>query len=114
MALQTRLPGNALNVNRLIRGNKCAMILLDSNIVIYLRDPRLSEAIVQQFGNERLNTCNIVIAEVLGFNGLDLTDIHYFEQLFDAMKNHPFNDAVTGRVIELRRMTKMQLPDAII
>lgn len=30
------------------------------------------------------------------------------------MKNHPFNDAVTRKVIELRRLMAIQLPDAII
>lgn len=90
------------------------MILLDSNIVIYLRDPQWGEAIANRLKDERLHTCNVVIAEVLGFHGLEVAETHYFERLFAAMKNHPFNDAVTNKVIELRRIMTIQLPDAII
>ena len=90
------------------------MILLDSNIVIYLRDPILGEKIVGLLQNQRLDTCNIVVAEVLGFNGLENKDARYFVDLFDSMKNHLFNEEVTQKVIDIRRNTSLQLPDAII
>ena len=90
------------------------MILLDSNIVIYLRDPKWGEKIFRQIEGERLATCNVVIAEVLGFKGLEKSDAGYFEQLFVTMKNCEFDDTVTKTVVELRRRYAVQLPDAII
>ena len=90
------------------------MILLDSNIVIYLRDPKWGEKIFRQVQDERLATCNVVIAEVLGFKGLERSDADCFEQLFGAMKNCQFDDRVTKMVIDLRRRHTIQLPDAII
>ncbi len=95
-------------------GKKPGMVLLDSNIVIYLRDPRWGRGIASQLSDERLHTCNVIIAEVLGFNGLETTEAYYFERLFLTMKNHPFNDSVTKKVIELRRIMRIQMPDAII
>lgn len=90
------------------------MILLDSNIVIYLRDPKWGETISRHVGNERLSTCNVVITEVLGFKGLEKIDINYFERLFATMTNHLFDDSVARIVIELRKEYTIQLPDAII
>jgi predicted nucleic acid-binding protein len=90
------------------------MILLDSNIVIYLRNPSWGEKILRQVEDERLATCNVVVAEVLGYKGLGKPDASYFEQLFETMKNCQFDDRVTKMVIELRRRHTIQLPDAII
>jgi predicted nucleic acid-binding protein len=90
------------------------VILLDSNIVIYLRDPRWGEIIANQFNEEGLHTCNVVVAEVLGFKGLEKIDARYFEQLLSTMTNHMFSDVVTDKVVELRKAMTIQLPDAII
>lgn len=90
------------------------MILLDSNILIYLRDPSISGAIAAQLQDSRLHTCNIIVAEVLGYRDIDTTDARYFEDLFVTMKNHAFNDAVTTKVIELRKTLTIELPDALI
>jgi predicted nucleic acid-binding protein len=90
------------------------VILLDSNIVIYLRDPKLGPRITEQLGTHRIDTCNIVVAEVLGFRGLTPTDADYFERLFATMRKYPFDDNVTKTVIDLRRSLSIQLPDAII
>ncbi len=90
------------------------MILLDSNIVIYLRDPQWGEKIFNQIDGERLATCNVIISEVLGFKGLPKADADHFERFFVTMKNFQFDEAVTKMVIELRRRYVIQLPDAII
>lgn len=55
-----------------------------------------------------------IVTEVLGFKGLDEVDARNFGLLFAAMKNHPFNDMVTKKVIEIRKAHAIQLPDAII
>ena len=90
------------------------MILLDSNIIIYLRDPKWGEKIFHQVEATRLATCNVVIAEVLGYKGLEKSDADHFERFFIAMKNFLFDDKVTKMVIDLRKRYAIELPDAII
>lgn len=90
------------------------MILLDSNIVIYLKNPAYTEHIAQQLSGKRLATSNVVVSEVLGYSKLDSSDAHYFTDLFNTMDNLAFNTDVTNKVIEIRKSKNIQLPDAII
>jgi len=90
------------------------MILLDTNIVIYLHNAQLTDEAVAELQNSTLDTCNIIIAEVLGYKSIDLEDAKYFKDLFVTMRNHIFDEAVTVKVIELRQTTNIKLPDAII
>jgi len=90
------------------------MILLDTNVVIYLHDNMLEESLIEKLRNSALDTCNIIVAEVLGFKYIDQEEARYFENLFSTMNNHLFNKEVTAKVIELRRTTDIKLPDAII
>jgi predicted nucleic acid-binding protein len=90
------------------------MILLDTNTIIYLRNNQLSDNLIDVLRNSALNTCNIIVAEVLGYKDMDQEDESYFKDLFDNMKNHVFNKETTEKVIELRRTNNIKLPDAII
>jgi predicted nucleic acid-binding protein len=90
------------------------MILLDTNTIIYLRNNQLSDNLIEVLRNSALNTCNIIVAEVLGYKDMDQEDESYFKDLFDNMKNHAFNKETTEKVIELRRTNNIKLPDAII
>ena len=90
------------------------MILLDTNIVIYLHGAQLEDGVADKLRSSSLDTCNIIIAEVLGYKSIDPEDVRYFEDLFAAMNNHIFDEEVTNKVIELRQTTNIKLPDAII
>lgn len=90
------------------------MILLDTNIVIYLHGGHLEDEVVVKMRSSSLDTCNIIVAEVLGYKFIDPGDIKYFEALFSAMNNRLLDKEVTSKVIELRRTTSIKLPDAII
>jgi predicted nucleic acid-binding protein len=90
------------------------VVLLDSNIVIYLRDPTRGESISKRLDTILLATCNVVIAEVLGAKDLGKQDAYYFAQLFATMNNHPFDEKVTSIVVEIRKATEIQLTSAII
>ena|SRR5487761_1280875 len=90
------------------------MILLDTNILIYLHGAQLQDEVADKLRNSILDTCNIIIAEVLGYKSIDPEDVKYFEDLFATMKNHIFDKTVTDKVIELRQTTNIKLPDAII
>jgi predicted nucleic acid-binding protein len=90
------------------------MILLDTNVVIYLHDNMLDDSLIEKLRNSSLDTCNIIVAEILGYRRIDKEDARYFENLFSTMNNHLFNKEVTTKVIELRRTINIKLPDAII
>lgn len=90
------------------------MILLDSNIIIYLRDVRYTEKIAMGLRGKRLYTCNIIMVEVLGYKGLTAADSLGFADLFSTMNNVPFDEAITKQVIAIRKTTNIQLADAII
>lgn len=90
------------------------MILLDTNVVIYLHGSNLDKKLVDKLRNSTLDTCNIIIAEVLGYRFIDPEDAQYFEDLFVTMHNHIFDKEITNKVIELRQAISIKLPDAII
>ena len=90
------------------------MVLLDSDIVLYLRDPKWGEALAHRLDNIRMATCNVIVTEVLGLRGMDKSDAFYFAELFAAMNNLPFDEEVVRHVIELRRTLNIQLPGAIV
>jgi predicted nucleic acid-binding protein len=90
------------------------VILLDSNVVIYLRHPEFGTKIIELLADKDAQTCNIIMAEVLGFKDLNDEDTGYFKALFTSMKNHQFDARVTQAVIDIRRSLAIELPDAII
>lgn len=90
------------------------MILLDTNVVIYLHGADLDDTVATTLRNSTLGTCNVIVAEVLGYRFTDPRDAKYFEDLFATMNNHTFDKEVTNKVIELRQTMTIKLPDAII
>jgi toxin FitB len=106
--------GSVSRERRVTHGKKSKVILLDSNVVIYLRNPNTSGLIIEKLNNQSLHTCNVIVAEVLGFSKLSEEDEKYFQAFFDSLRNHPFDKHVTDKTIEIRRSYSVQLPDAII
>lgn len=90
------------------------MILLDTNVVIYLHGAVLDDAVADRLRDSTLDTCNIIIAEVLGYKLIEPEDAKYFKDLFGTMRNHLFDKEVTNKAIELRQTINIKLPDAII
>lgn len=90
------------------------MILLDTNVVIYLHGAMLEDSVADKLRNSTLDTCNIIVAEVLGYKRMEPEDAEYFKSLFGTMRNHLLDKEVTNKVIELRQKTNIRLPDAII
>jgi predicted nucleic acid-binding protein len=85
------------------------VILLDSNIVIYLVDPRVGSKIANQLKGSGMATCNIVKSEVLGYKDLTVLEDEHFRNLFRDMRSYPFDDLVNEKVIELRRSIKYRV-----
>lgn len=90
------------------------MIKLYTYLVIYLHGANLDSSVEKMLQNFNLDTCNIIIAEVLGYKFIDPEKTTYFEELFATMKNHIFDKVVIDKVIELRQTTSIKLPNAII
>ena len=90
------------------------MLLLDSNIVIYLHGGKLDHEAVGVIRSNQLATSNIIVAEVLSYSYTTKIDLNYFKEFFLRSKNFPFDEAVTKKVVELRTTTSIKLPDAII
>ena len=90
------------------------MILLDTNVLIYLRNGQLDDNIVQSLRTMKLDTCNVIIAEILSYPLTEINNAKFFNLLFATMHNYSFDSAVTVKAIELKRATSIRLPDAII
>ena len=90
------------------------MVLLDADIILFLRDPVWGERLAKKMDNIRLATCNAVVAEVLSLGALDKSDAFYFTELFAAMNNLPFDEEVTKHTVEIRRAHTIPLPEAIV
>lgn len=90
------------------------MILLDSNVVIYLFRPATRELIGERLRGQAMATCNVVRAEVLGYPALAEADEQELRDFLDALPNLVFDEAVTETVIAIRRNHRIPLPDAII
>lgn len=54
------------------------MILLDTNVVIYLHGADLDDTAATTLRNSNLDTCNVIVAEVLGYRFADTTDEKIF------------------------------------
>ena len=90
------------------------MILLDSDIVIYLFKAQTRDLIARQLRDGAIATCNLVKAEVLGYPGLSEADVGELRGFFGSLTNFAFDEEVTEAVIAIRRRLRLPLPDAII
>src|SRR5690606_12074681 len=90
------------------------MILLDSNIVIYLFKSQTRDLIACKLHDEAIASCNLVRSEVLGYPGLSEADVGELRGFFCSFTNFSFDEEVTEAVIAIRRRLRLPLPDAII
>ncbi|MEO7461912.1 MAG: type II toxin-antitoxin system VapC family toxin, partial [Ferruginibacter sp.] len=90
--------------------------LIDTNVIIdYTSNlmPGNGTAFVENIFNTAFNTSVIVKIEVLGYNDAPVK-IKLLEEFLASATIFPPDDAVTQKTIELRRIKKMKLGDAII
>ena len=89
------------------------MVLLDTNIVIYVlstRSPELAARVLAQ--DVAVNW--VVRIETLGWHHLAEDDRRRFERFFDAITTLPMDEAVYTETIRLRKAHRVQLPDALV
>jgi predicted nucleic acid-binding protein len=91
-------------------------MLVDSNVIIDYVSNRIPEKSAKQldiYFNSNFSVSIISKIEVLGFNTLDyeLVQLESFIQLSSIVY---IDEAVADKTIEIRRMKRIKLPDAII
>jgi predicted nucleic acid-binding protein len=91
-------------------------MLVDSNVIIDYVSNRIPEKSAKQLDNYFNSNFSVSIIskiEVLGFNTLDyeLEQLESFIQLSSIVY---IDEAVADKTIEIRRMKRIKLPDAII
>lgn len=87
------------------------MICFDTNVVIYLGNQTLDEAIV---GSELICYASISRIEALGYPDILAAQEQRIKELFDTMIEIPLNTAIIQIAVRLRQLKKMSLGDAIV
>jgi predicted nucleic acid-binding protein len=90
--------------------------LIDTNVIIdYTRNSfdQKAEAFIEPIFNTDFNISVIVKIETLGFN--DVPDkMGLLTEFINTANIIPLNDAITQQTIDLRKVKKLKLADAII
>ena len=87
------------------------MILLDSNIFIYLANGMLERKIII---DKDIAHASITKIEALGFSRIHANELLLLETLFEESYNLPLTEDIVERAIKLRQAKSMSLGDAII
>jgi predicted nucleic acid-binding protein len=87
------------------------MIILDSNVFIYLANGTLDRKTIS---NEDISHASITKIESLGFPRIHANELLLLEILFDESYDLPLTDDIVDRAIKLRQVKNMSLGDAII
>ena len=90
--------------------------LIDTNVIIDFATnlfPDNGTAFVENIFNTAFNTSVVVKIEVLGYNDAPAR-MHLLEEFIASATIFPLDDAITQKTIELRRIKKIKLGDAII
>ncbi|SRR6266550_3861599 len=87
------------------------MIILDSNVFIYLANGTLDRKIIS---DEDISHASITKIESLGFPRIHANELLLLEILFGESYNLPLIDDIVERAVKLRQVKNMSLGDAII
>lgn len=87
------------------------MVILDTNIFIYLANGTLDRLLVS---NLDIAHASVVRIEALGYTQLPVNELLLLVALFEASYNVPLSDAIVERAIKLRQARRMALGDAIV
>ena len=91
-------------------------MLVDSNVIIDYVSNRIPEKSAKQldiYFNSNFSVSIISKIEVLGFNTLDY-EMEQLESFIQLSSIVYMDEAVADKTIEIRRMKRIKLPDAII
>ncbi|MGI9027326.1 MAG: type II toxin-antitoxin system VapC family toxin [Candidatus Saccharimonadales bacterium] len=87
------------------------MIILDTNIFIYLAKNKLESHFV---ANKDIAHASIVKIEALGYGQISANELLLLKSLFSESYNLPLTDLIVERAVTLRQLKRMSLGDAIV
>lgn len=88
-------------------------VILDSNIIIYLSQKKLSINEVFE-DNKRYNISLITYMEILSYNFPSKEEENFIRKLLSLFRIIDINMTIAKEVIKLKKKRKIKLPDAII
>ncbi len=92
---------------------RMVMVFLDSNTIIYL-SKELIEIETLFSDNEEYAVSVITYMEVLGYDFDSNEEREFIEELLSSLTIIYIDEAISNKVIELKKIIKIKLPDAII
>jgi predicted nucleic acid-binding protein len=88
-------------------------ILIDSNIMIYLSQDKLSiDEVFKEDGKYYISLISYM--EILSYNFTSKIEEDFIKKLLSLFEVVEINKAIAKRVIALKKVRKIKLPDAII
>lgn len=87
------------------------MVLLDSNIFIYLANGSLKRKLLEK---EDIGYASISKIETLGFSDLQANEQLLLKSLFDEAYPFALTDSIIDLAINLRQLRKLSLGDSIV
>ncbi|HEX9153522.1 MAG TPA: type II toxin-antitoxin system VapC family toxin [Candidatus Saccharimonadales bacterium] len=87
------------------------MIILDSNIFIYLASGVLNRKVIS---DEDISHTSITKIECLGFSRIHANELLLLEALFGESYDLPLTGGIVKKAIQLRQARNMSLGDSII
>jgi predicted nucleic acid-binding protein len=87
------------------------MIILDSNIFIYLANGMLDRKVII---DKDISHASITKIESLGFSRIHVNELLLLEVLFSESYDLPLTEGIVERAIKLRQAKSMSLGDALI
>ena len=87
------------------------MIILDTNVFIYLANGMLYRNVIAE---KDVSHASITKVEALGFSSIPVNELLLLEALFDESYVLPLTDSIIDRAIRLRQAKRMSLGDSII
>lgn len=87
------------------------MILLDTNIFIYLSNGTLDRSTIK---NIDIAYSSITKIEALGYSSIQANELLLLSALFDESYDLPLTDIIVNKAIKLRQAKRMSLGNSII
>lgn len=87
------------------------MILLDTNVFIYIANGTLSTDIIARTD---IGHASVTKIEALGFSAIPANELLLLTSLFNESYSVPLTDAIVDRAVQLRQARRISLGDAII
>ncbi len=93
---------------------RVGMIVLDSNIIIYLSKNKLLIDDIFQDENEQYAISIITYMEILGYDFKNVKEENIIKAIIAQLNTIFIDSKIADKVIELKKRYKIKMPDAII